>query len=243
MLLNELKQNPYLKYNTTLSNILWDSNKNIKKEPYNALYKIADAFIEEVKLPKQAIKDIIITGSLCNYNYTKYSDIDLHIVIDYKDICADCGEFDILDCYQAKKKLWNDTYDITYENVTVELYIEDESEPVTDDAGIFSLKQKKWLQHPKKIDKHYVNKIYSDKSIDKKAKALMDEIDLLIDKGESLGRINKLKQKIRNMRKSALEKDGELALENLVFKILRNSGHMKKLFDYEIEKKEQDLSV
>ena len=31
------------------------------------------------------IHDIILTGSLSNYNWSKYSDVDLHILIDYNE--------------------------------------------------------------------------------------------------------------------------------------------------------------
>ena len=59
-------------------------------------------------IPKKAIKDVILTGGNVNYNYTRYSDIDLHLVIDKEMI--DCPT--VLDDYlQSKKQLWALTHD------------------------------------------------------------------------------------------------------------------------------------
>ena len=43
--------------------------------------------------------------------------------------------------------------------------------------------------------------------------------------------MKKLKDKLKDYRQSGLSKDGEFSYENLVFKFLRRSGHIEKLFD------------
>ena len=40
-----------------------------------------------------------------------------------------------------------------------------------------------------------------------------------------------LKDQIMNMRQNGLEKGGELSIENLAFKYLRNNGYIEKLKD------------
>jgi len=52
-----------------------------------------------------------------------------------------------------------------------------------------------------------------------------------------------LKTKLKEYRNSGLEKDGELSYENLVFKFLRRSGHIQKLFDRLNKTLDKELSV
>ena len=52
-----------------------------------------------------------------------------------------------------------------------------------------------------------------------------------------------IKDKLKNYRKSGLEKDGELSYENLVFKFLRRSGHIQKLFDKANKETDKELSI
>ena len=47
--------------------------------------KIAEKFYEFLKVDT-ALLDVILIGSNANYNWTKYSDIDLHVVINYMDV-------------------------------------------------------------------------------------------------------------------------------------------------------------
>ena len=50
-----------------------------------ALMDIVDEFVEGLDLEAE-IKDVIITGSLANYNWSKFSDIDLHILVDFAEV-------------------------------------------------------------------------------------------------------------------------------------------------------------
>ena len=49
------------------------------------LLQIARGFLEETDIDIE-VKDIVLTGSLANYNWSSYSDFDLHIIIEYKDL-------------------------------------------------------------------------------------------------------------------------------------------------------------
>ena len=55
--------------------------------------------------------------------------------------------------------------------------------------------------------------------------------------------IDSIKEKIKDYRKSGLEKEGELSYENLVFKFLRRSGHIEKLFDSSNKALDKELSI
>jgi hypothetical protein len=48
---------------------------------------------------------------------------------------------------------------------------------------------------------------------------------------------------LKDYRKSGLEKEGELSYENLVFKFLRRSGHIQKLFDISNKALDKELSI
>ena len=68
-----------------LSSKLWDEDMKLKKDAKKRLMDIADAFIDYIGISLDVL-DITITGSYANYNYTPYSDIDLHILVDYDDL-------------------------------------------------------------------------------------------------------------------------------------------------------------
>lgn len=239
MLLFELTKNKLIDYHDSLSSKIWEGVE-LKSEVLVALKRIANAFCDTLDVPNDAIVDIIITGSLCNYNYTKYSDIDLHVILDYSLICDGCEAFNLQDCMDAKKSLWNQNHDITIYGIDVELYAQDVNDDITGNAGVFSVMNNRWIKIPEKLS----SVEYDETLVNSKAKRIMSEIDQIIeDQITDQKEIDKLKEKIQNMRKSGLERTGEFSIENLVFKVLRNSGYLEKLHDYKIKAKELDLSI
>ena len=132
-LVNELRLT--LRSNEELNPRLWN-DKKLDPEVWQSLNKIAKEWQSFANIPKSAIKDIIITGGNANYNYTKHSDIDLHLVVDKDRI--DCEG--LLDDYlQSKKQLWALTHDITVKGQPVELYAQDYKDPFRKGQGIYSL--------------------------------------------------------------------------------------------------------
>jgi len=55
--------------------------------------------------------------------------------------------------------------------------------------------------------------------------------------------LESLKNKLKQYRNSGLETDGELSYENLVFKFLRRSGHIEKLFNTMNKEFDKELSI
>ena len=47
---------------------------------------ISDDFFETLDIAWVDIDDIILTGSLANYNWSKFSDVDIHILVDYEEV-------------------------------------------------------------------------------------------------------------------------------------------------------------
>lgn len=240
MLLSEIaKSDAKISYHSTLSTKLWDGFE-LKSDVLKALRKISKSFIDTLEINDNAVSDIIITGSMCNYNYTKFSDIDLHIVVDYSAICDDCEEFSLDDCMLAQKSLWNERHDITIYDIDVELYVQDVKTKITGNVGVFSIMDNKWVKRPKKEK----TVEYDSKLIEKKAKQLMKEIDNIIDNKDTESKdVERMQERIRNLRKASLEKYGELGVENLVFKVLRNSGYLDKLYSYKIDVQDSELSL
>ena len=69
----------------TLNPELW-SDMNLNSEVREKLLEIAKHFAEYLDIPNESIKDVTFTGSMANFHYGEKSDIDLHVIVDYKEI-------------------------------------------------------------------------------------------------------------------------------------------------------------
>ena len=232
-LISELKLT--LKSNETLNPQLWKGEK-LNPEVWRSLNKIGKEWASFANIPASAIRDVILTGGNANYNYTNQSDIDLHLVVDKEKI--DCQG--LLDDYlQSKKQLWALTHDITVKGQPVELYAQDFRDPFRKGQGIYSLESNRWLQEPTKykIDRRHPEVI-------RKVKDYMNIIDNLIDsQSDDVDAFKKLKNRLKGMRAGAIEKGGESAPENLVFKELRNRGYLDKMSKYVRNLEDESLSL
>ena len=201
------------------------------------LLDIADTFFDSMEVDWVKPKDIIMTGSLANYNWSKYSDIDLHIVVDFKDV-DDRTEF-VKDYFDSKKTIWNNSHeDLKIYGYPVELYVQDENEEHTA-SGVYSLEKDKWLKEPERDDLAAVK--LDKKRITHKTKTIVDKIDKLDDecngekdtkKLDTLSeKVKKLFDNIKGMRKDSLKNGSEMSEGNIIFKILRRIGYIGKLVD------------
>ena len=219
---------------------IWDGDERIRPGVKAALMDIIDEFVERLDLDAE-IKDIIVTGSLANYNWSKFSDIDLHILIDFKEVNE--NEELVKRFFDAVRANWNRTHDIKVKGHEVELYVQDESEPHVS-TGVYSLMNDKWLVKPNKvkpfIDKKTAKKKAADieREVDKVAAVLYDG-----DHEAALDKAARLKEKIKTMRQTGLEKAGIFSAENLAFKMLRRSEALSKLHDVYITAYDRALSL
>jgi len=193
----------------------------------NRLIEIANEFWEELELGGVKIKDITFTGSLANYNWSKHSDIDLHIIADFKEVDQDTEL--VADYFNAKKSLWNQKHDIRIFGFEVEIYVQDDNEP-HHSTGVYSILKKKWIAKPEKEEATIDWQNVQDKAI-----SLMDQIDRVGDlfvegkHKEAYDYSQKLREKIRKFRRTGLETVGQYSSENIAFKILRRNGYLEKL--------------
>jgi predicted nucleotidyltransferase/Txe/YoeB family toxin of Txe-Axe toxin-antitoxin module len=212
----------------------------MKSKVRNALMKISDKFAENLS-DKLKIKDIVLTGSLSNYNWSKYSDFDLHLIIDYSQF----GKQEDLykELFSLKKQLFNQNHDIKIFGYEVELYAQD-SEEAHFATGVYSVKDDKWVSVPSKKDAQIDKEVFKTK-----INSWKEKIENLITNIKKDGmkssekQIENLKDKLKDYRKTGLEKEGEYSYENLVFKYLRRSNLIEKLYNTITKQTDKELSV
>ncbi len=220
---------------------IFDSNQKMHSEIKSRLIMIADDFFDTLELPWVDVTDITLTGSLANYNWSKFSDVDLHIMIDYNEV--DDNESLVSEYLTAKKNLWNEKHDIKIFGYDVELYVQDMNEEHVS-TGVYSVMWDDWLVKPEKS----TPKIDS-KKIKQKASSIIDSYDSLIDAyyqgdyDKVIRRINTTRQKIKKMRQAGLDREGEYSYENITFKVLRRVGLLDKLADLETMAYDKSLSM
>jgi hypothetical protein len=142
--------------------------------------------------------------------------------------------------YDLKKYIFNEKHDIKIYGYDVELYAQDTEESHFA-SGVYSLMNNEWLTEPKKVDFELDRDV-----LENKIKCWTDKIDTTLESTSTTDDkkiLEKLKDKLKEYRKSGLEKEGELSYENLVFKFLRRSGHIQKLFDMKDKLVDKELSV
>jgi len=64
---------------------IWDGSERIRPGIRAALLDIVEDFKEKLDLGIE-VEDIVLTGSLANYNWSRYSDLDIHIIINFSEV-------------------------------------------------------------------------------------------------------------------------------------------------------------
>ena len=128
------------KLKETLNPKIW-TNEEINPEVAQKLMEIANNFWDGLDLKDVDIVDIIITGSIANYNWTEMSDIDLHILVNFADVDENT---ELVDAYFRNVRAnWNKTHNIMIKGHEVEVYLQDASEPHVS-TGVYSLSRNEW---------------------------------------------------------------------------------------------------
>lgn len=225
-----------------LNEDVWDEKTQLDPDVRRHLLRIAEDFYEALDIPWAELEDVRFTGSLANYNWSKYSDIDLHLVVDYSLVDEN---IDLVEAYfKARKGLWNEAHDISIHGFDVEVYVED-AQGVHISSGVYSVLKDEWIRKPTP-EKPTIDK----KEIKEKSKVLMRLIDDLVvekykekDYRGAIEAAEALSEKIKKMRKSGLEAGGEYSVENLTFKILRRNGTIEKLYDTKLNAYDKMMSI
>jgi hypothetical protein len=219
-------------YHEELNPRAWAGDQ-LRPEVQVKLLQIAKRFVDYLEIPGFRVLDVVLTGSMANYNWTQYSDFDIHVVTNYADLqCDDLAEA----FYQAKKKIWNDAHDITIHGHEAELYVEDINEPPVS-AGMYSLLHNEWVKKPS-YDPPEIN----DAAVNSKVQDLVKQIEVAL-KSDQAADVQRVTDKIRQMRRSGLDSAGEFGTENLAFKVLRNLGYLNRLSKAYLHRQDNELSI
>ena len=216
-----------------LEDNIWDGDE-LNLRVRDKLMTIADDFWESCNIKWVKPKTVVLTGSICNFNWSSFSDIDVHVVVDFSEI-HERKDF-VQEYFDEKKNDWNNTHDnLNIFGYPVELYVED-VDAETESNGIYDLWKNEWIKKPDDIESIGLKK-YAIKDI---ASRIMTRIDDMSDKFHStedsyeLEKLNKkivsLRKHIKEMRKEGL-KHGEMGMLNIVYKVIKRSGYMDKLRD------------
>lgn len=225
-------------YNNTLNPDLWQDSNTLKPEIREALLKIAQDFYTDTELTAP-IEDIYMLGSSANYNWSPTSDIDLHVLIDFKKINNDVDLTKQL--VDALKANWNKNHNVTIKGRRVEVYIQDVNEK-NRSTGVYSVLNNKWVLMPQKI-----RVVLDNKLIQQKYTNMVLQIKAAIQE-QNLDKLKNVLKMLYNMREAGLSKTGEYSAENIVFKTLRSRGFIdqlkntvNKLYDSQVSVKQEDI--
>ena len=214
----------------------------LNSEVREKLLETANIFIDFLDVDV-IVTDIIMIGSIVNYNWSKYSDIDLHIVVNYNQFNQNSEDL-YVEFFDLKKIVFNQKHNISLYGYDVECFVQDEKTEAFS-SGVYSILYDMWANKPKETNL---------KSIDfellkEKANQWMRIIDGVVDNiddenpDEIKNIVKTYKEKLKKFRSCGLEKGGELSIENLVFKLLRRNGYIEKLYNIPTEVVDKKLSM
>jgi predicted nucleotidyltransferase len=217
-----------------LNEKIWSKNgkiiPDVRKKLLVLAHKVADDVATLVK-----IKHIYLTGSLATYKWTPVSDIDIHIIVEILEKHSDntLNEYFDLIC-----KLFNSQHNIFIKGYKVEVNIK-EKEVLYEGKAAYDLIKDEWVKTPSKNTRDL-----DDPEVINITKQYQQKIDRLIHMHGSVKEAKALKNEIKGLRTSGLEKgEGEYSIGNLVFKKLRNTEYLAKIFDYWTRLEDQQLSL
>lgn len=210
-----------------LNQKIWNGDSAVRPGVKAALMDIVEEFMEGLDMDLD-LKDVIVTGSLANYNWSKFSDIDLHLLVDFSEV--NDNEKMVKKFFDAVRSNWNKLHNIFVKGHEVEIYVQDAHEPHIS-TGVYSLLNDEWLVKPHKVEPKIDRATATKKMIGLTRE--IDKLNALYESGqheEAFNLAERIKEKIKRMRQTGLERSGIYAPENLAFKMLRRSGDIEQLF-------------
>ena len=222
----------------TLNPLIWESDIKLKPDIRKALLMNVQRFIEFCDAENLTFANIILTGSIANYNYNENSDLDVHVVLDFKQI-SENKEF-VGDFFKLKKALWTERLPIQIKGHDVEMYFQDSAEP-HHSSGTYSLVKDEWIRKPTKKIVNIDSANVQLKSAD--IMNAIDDLDTNENKDDFLKKHEQLKNRIKKLRQSGLDRSGEFSSENLAFKVLRNTGYLGKMVNMKHDYLTKELSL
>lgn len=199
------------------------------------LLDIADDFIKTLNIKWVKPLDIVLTGSIANYNWSEFSDIDVHVIMDYDEVSPK-REF-VEKYFKTKRDEWSEAHDeLTIFGYPVEMFVEDSENP-SDSSGVYSLNSNKWLVKPTDMkemesDPEYVKDVAA--RIITKIETLCDKIETETDTvkvRKATDKLEKIYDYLKHARQKSLKEDGEMGFGNILWKIVKHMGYIEMLWD------------
>lgn len=236
-LLEKMKaEHEAVQFHPTLNPSLWVTEvgalPTLKPEVHTALKKISDHFLSKLDFTQDhvynalgttpnftlPVSDVVVTGSNANYNWTKNSDIDIHVVVDLSNLGG--VSFDFVRLYfDGQRQLWNKTHSVTVKGHTVEVYVETSANS-TISSGVYSLRNSSWVVIPSSVSPEI-----NHAAVEEKVRSIKSELNSSYKEDQ----LRAVYDKIVKLRKASIAVDGEFSVENLAFKVLRSSGVLNTL--------------
>jgi len=215
-----------------LSDRIW-SEEGLRPEVANALGRIAKKFLDELEVELD-VSDVVLTGSYAGRTWGPGSDLDLHIVADMKK----SGDLELVAraCKLAKFK-WEEEHDITIHGIPVEVYVEDINEDPPKVTGRWSVAKNDWILEPPEDGESF-----DEAKVLKKVQDFREVISRARQTSKE-GPVIAAMKRIAKLRKSGLEKGGELSNENLAYRVLRRTGELQEAWDLIHDLADRDLSI
>ena len=242
-ILNELDDELKGTFHTqeTLEPKIWPFDKKLRPSIRKRLMEIAQDFYNSLETDAE-LKDVTFTGSLANYNWSKYSDIELHIVVDFTEL--DENKDLVKEMFDAKRLRWNEKHNITIKGYEVELYVEDEGEEHSS-SGIYSVMDEEWIDKPERTDTTIDIETAKKKASD--IEQQIASISVMFDQGQFekvMRHVDRLKKKIRTMRQAGLDTEAmEFSPENIAFKLLRRNDLLDTLTKLKYKAYDQSMTL
>lgn len=214
---------------------IWTGDKEpklfpeIRKKLLEVTYEFLDMLENEI-----FIDDVVLIGSMAGYNWSEYSDMDIHIIVDMEQFDDPGTKEEALGLNAYR---FNTIQNITIKGYECEVYIQALDKDYRS-SGAYSLMTDEWLKIPEKSNK------WIDKDLlKKKISGWEKNIENLLDGTPSIDEVKRLFDRLKKYRKTGLESGGELSYENLVFKYLRRSDHIKDLIETKSKLIDNKLSL
>lgn len=218
-------------------NPLLFENDELKDDVKEAIEKIAEEFVKELKADKIKfyLEDIVLVGSNVSYNYTKNSDLDIHLIASSDELKCPDNLYPLL--YSAYRSIFNKNFNLNINGIPVEIYVEMDK-PTGKSNGIYSI-YNGWLKHPVQedipdIDQEAFDKLFNeweDKYFELEHSTPDEKI------------IDKFIEDLYALRKDSIVNDGEYGVGNLIFKEFRSLGYLDHLKELKRKQLEKDLSL
>lgn len=209
----------------------------LKPKVRERLLSVARDFMDMSKIDWTKLIDIVLTGSIANYTWSSYSDVDLHIIVDFSEL--ELPEDLLWDYFSVKKDAWNKTHENLFVyGFPVEIYVEDKTE-FPGSTGVYSLMNDCWIKKPsqeksrslankekiKRVSKKYIKAIlfYKKRAYDS------DDKETLLNTKEKLLTIFKI---LRTKRTEGLETpEKEMSFGNLLWKCIKRLGLIAEIWN------------